>query len=100
VEVCDRIVDGDEPLKVSGGFEPLHDPLSSPCRQMRILRPVVEALVLSVLEIHAHSRPSRAVGPSPVGRGPAFGWVCARAFRRRGGPGCHWAPWRETAGIL
>ena len=67
MEVGDRIVNGDKSLEVSGGFEPLHDLLSPPRRQMRILRSVVEALMLAVLEIHAHSRPRRAVGAELVG---------------------------------
>jgi hypothetical protein len=43
---------------VSGGCEPLHDPLHDPLapprRQVRILCPVVEALVLAMLDIQAH----------------------------------------------
>ena len=67
MEVGNRIVDGDEALEVSGGLEPFHDPLSPPRRQMRILRPVVEALVLAVLEIHTHPGPGSAVGTELVG---------------------------------
>lgn len=67
MEVGDWIVDGDEPLEVSGGFEPLHDPLSPPRQQVRILCPVVEALVLAMLEIHAHPGPGRAIGTELVG---------------------------------
>jgi hypothetical protein len=33
-----RIVDGDEALEVSGGFERLHDPLSPPRRQVHVTR--------------------------------------------------------------
>jgi hypothetical protein len=41
VEVGDPIVDKDEALQVSGGFEPmLHDLIAPPRRQMRILRPI------------------------------------------------------------
>jgi hypothetical protein len=54
VEVGDPIVDKDEALQVSGGCEPLHDPLHDPLApprgQVRILCPVVEALVLAMLE--------------------------------------------------
>ena len=41
MKVGDRIVDGDEALEMYGGFEPLHDRLAPPRRQMRIVRPVV-----------------------------------------------------------
>src|SRR5271165_942165 len=67
VEVGDRIVDGDEPLKVSGGFETLHDPLSPPRWQMRILGPVVEAFVLAMLEGHSHPRAGGGIGTELVG---------------------------------
>lgn len=67
MEVDDRIVDGDESLEMSGGLKPLHNLLAPPGWQMRILRSIVEPLVLSVLEPHAHSRPSRAVGTELVG---------------------------------
>jgi len=33
-----QIVDGDEALEVSGGFERLHDPLSPPRRQVHVTR--------------------------------------------------------------
>jgi hypothetical protein len=65
VEVGDPIVDGDEPLEVSGGFEPLHDPLAPPCRQMRILCPVVEALVLAMTLLHEEFSCRNA--PFPIG---------------------------------
>jgi len=38
----------------AGGFEPLHDPLSSPGWLMLILGAIVEPLVLTMLEFHAH----------------------------------------------
>ena len=44
------------------GFEPFHDLLALPCRQMGILRSIIEPLVLAMLEIHVHSRASRAIG--------------------------------------
>ena len=34
VEIGDRIVNREKALKMSRGFEPLHDPLASPCWQM------------------------------------------------------------------
>lgn len=41
--VVDRGMGGDEPLRLALGFEPLHFPLSSPDRQMRVLDAVVVA---------------------------------------------------------
>ena len=67
VEVGDPIVDKDEALQVSGGCEPLHDPLAPQRRQERILCPVVEALVLSMLDIPAHPGPGRAIRTGLVG---------------------------------
>ena len=67
MEVGDRVVDGDKSLEMPSGFELLHDLLAPPGWQMRILRPIVQPLVLAVLEVHAHSRPSRAVGTELVG---------------------------------
>jgi hypothetical protein len=62
-------VDKDEVLQVSGGFEPLDNPLAPPRRQVRILCPVVEALVLAMLDIHAHPGPGpgRAIRTGLVG---------------------------------
>src|SRR5579883_1841805 len=42
-------------------FEALHDPLSSPRRLMRILRPVVQALVLAMLHLQRHILAGRAI---------------------------------------
>src|SRR5215204_5013842 len=43
-EVVDLIVSGEEALSLAGRLEPLHLPLSSPGRLMRVLRSVVEML--------------------------------------------------------
>ena len=67
VEVGDPIVDGDEALEVSGGFEPFHDPLAPQRRKVRILCPVVEALVLAMLDIQAHPGPGSALRTGLVG---------------------------------
>jgi hypothetical protein len=48
-EVVDPIVGGEKSLHLSRRFEPLNDPLSSSRRLVGILRPVVQALVLAVL---------------------------------------------------
>src|SRR5271165_2215654 len=52
---------------MSGGFEPFHDFFAPPGRQMRILRPIVQPLVLAMLEIHAHSRSGGSIGTELVG---------------------------------
>ena len=49
-EVVDLVVGGEETLGVPGRLEPLHLPFSSSGRLMGVLRPVVEALVLSVFD--------------------------------------------------
>jgi hypothetical protein len=60
--VGDLIMDGKKPLHLPGRLEPLHDPLSSSRRLMGILRPVVEAFVLSVRDAgHDLSRGRGAV---------------------------------------
>jgi hypothetical protein len=48
--VGDLIMDGKKPLHLPWRLEPLHDALSSPGRLMRILRPVVKAFVLPMLD--------------------------------------------------
>lgn len=40
-----RVVDGNETLKLSRGLEALHDPLPSSDRLIRVLRPIVQGLV-------------------------------------------------------
>jgi hypothetical protein len=60
-EVGDLIVNRQKPLCLSSGFEALHDPLASPRRLMRILRPIVQALVLAMFHAKAHFRSRSAV---------------------------------------
>jgi len=57
-EVGDRILDGNETLKLSRGLEALHDSLPSSDGLMRILRPVVQALVRPMLDA-GHDFPLR-----------------------------------------
>src|ERR1700742_1153421 len=64
--VGDLIMDGKKPLGLPWRLEPLHDPLSPSCRLVGTLRPVVEALVLTVLD---------AGHDLPLGRGIAFQFV-------------------------
>jgi len=59
-EVCDLIVNGQEPLPPPGGLEALHAPLPSPRQLMRILRPIVQSLMLAMFDVKAHLRPRRA----------------------------------------
>src|SRR5690349_25119028 len=49
-EVVDLVVGGEEPLRLSGRLEALHLAFSSAGRLVRVLRPVVEPLVLAVLD--------------------------------------------------
>src|SRR4051794_30326937 len=49
-EVVDLVVGGEEPLRLAGWFEPLHLPFASPCRLVRVLGPIVQALVPAVLD--------------------------------------------------
>jgi hypothetical protein len=49
-EVVDPVVGRKEALRLARGLEPLHLPLSSSRRLMRVLRPVVQPLVLAVLD--------------------------------------------------
>ena len=48
--VCDLVMDGKEALDLPRRLEPLHDPLSSSGRLMGIFGPVIEALVLPMLD--------------------------------------------------
>ena len=65
-EVCDLIVNRQKPLRLSGRFESLHDPFASPCRLMRILRAIVQALMLAMFDAKAHLRPRSAIGTELV----------------------------------
>src|SRR5215207_9365698 len=49
-EIADLVVGGEEALCLAGRLEALHLPFSSPCRLMRVLRPVVQPLVPAVLD--------------------------------------------------
>ena len=46
----DLIMGREEPLHLAGGLEPLHPPLAPSCRLVRVLGPVVQALVPAVLD--------------------------------------------------
>jgi hypothetical protein len=48
-EVVDLVMRREQPLRLTGGFEPLHLPFASPHRLVRILGSVVQALVSAVL---------------------------------------------------
>ena len=49
-EIADGGEDGDEPLQASRRSKALHRPLASSQRQVRVLGPVVEALVRAMLD--------------------------------------------------
>src|SRR5215211_7860653 len=53
-EIVDLVVGGEESLSLAGRLEALHLPLSSSRRLVRILRPVVQALVPAVLDTGHH----------------------------------------------
>ncbi len=49
-QVGNRIMDGDETLKMSPRLEAFHNPFSPPDRLMGILRPIVQALMGAMLD--------------------------------------------------
>ena len=66
-QVIDLIVSRQEALCLAGRFELLHLPLSSACRLVRVLRSVIEALMLAMLDA-GHDLPlCRAVAGKLVG---------------------------------
>jgi hypothetical protein len=66
-KVRDLIVNRQKPLCLPGRFESLHNPFASPCRQVRVLRAIVQALVLAMFDAEAHLRPRSAVRTELVG---------------------------------
>ena len=65
--VGDLIMGRKKPLRVARRLEPLHDPLSSSGRLVGILRPVVEAFVLPVLDAGHDRARLRRRRPAPNG---------------------------------
>ena len=61
-EVCDFIVNREKSLHLPGGFEALHDPFASSCRLVRVLRPIIQPLVLAMFDLKAHLGSRCAVG--------------------------------------
>ncbi len=53
--LADRLEGREEALGMPGGFEAAHRALALACRLMRILCPVVEALVLAVVDLQLSS---------------------------------------------
>ena len=66
-EVVDLIMGGEEALRLAGRLEPLHLPFSPSGRLMRILGPIVEALVPAVLDTRHHLALGSAVARQLVG---------------------------------
>ena len=60
-------VGGEEVLGVPGRFEPLHLPLSSSRRPMRVLGPIVQISALAVLHAGKQLTLSHAIAPQFVG---------------------------------
>src|SRR4051794_614262 len=56
----DKCVSGKEMLRLVGGLEALHLPLSSACRSMRVLSTIVEVAALSMLDIRQQASPRHA----------------------------------------
>src|SRR3954465_6014961 len=65
-EVVDLIMGREEPLRLTGGFEPLHLPFAPPGRLVGILGSVVEALVCA-----GGARPRASALSSPPDSSPA-----------------------------
>ncbi len=72
-EIADLVVGGEEALRLAWRLEALHLPFSSSRRLVRILRPVVEALVPAVLHRGHHLALRRAVAGQLV-RDHGAGW--------------------------
>jgi hypothetical protein len=66
-EIADGGEDGDEPLQASRRSKALHRPLASSQRQVRILGPVVEALVRAMLDRGHDLSPRCGIGAELVG---------------------------------
>lgn len=66
-EICDLIVNRQEPLDLSRRFESLHDLLASPRRLMGILGSIVQPLMLAMLDTQAHVFARRAIRFELVG---------------------------------
>ena len=63
----DECVSGEEVLGLSGRFEPLHLPLSSSRRSMRVLGPIVQISALSMLDARKQLTLSDAIASQFVG---------------------------------
>src|SRR5918993_2746426 len=66
-EIADLVVGGEEALCLPRRFEALHLPLSSPCRLVRVFRPVVETLVSAMLDAGHQLSLRRAMAAELVG---------------------------------
>jgi hypothetical protein len=66
---ADEGVSGEEVLGLFGRFEPLHLPLSSSRRSMRVLGPIVQISALSALNAGKQLTLSDPIAPQLVGHG-------------------------------
>src|SRR4029077_3728113 len=66
-ENADGGEDGDEPLQASRRSKALHRPFASSQRQVRVLGPVVEALVRAMLDPGHDLAPGGGIGAELVG---------------------------------
>jgi len=91
-EVRDLVVDGQEPLHVTRRFEAFHNPLAPPRRLVGVLGPIVQPLVLAMLDPKVHLRFRGSVGSELVcdhhtwRRDRAFQKPLHKPQRRRGVP--------------
>jgi hypothetical protein len=73
-KIADGREDTDEPLQVSGGSKALPRPLSSPERQVRILRPVIKPLMGAVFDVRQDLASGGSIRAELVGDNPS-GWA-------------------------
>ena len=66
-EIADGGEDGDEPLQASRRSKALHRPFASSQRQVRVLGPVIEALVRAMLDRGHDLAPGGGIGAELVG---------------------------------
>jgi hypothetical protein len=66
-EIADGGEDGDEPLRASRRSKALHRPFASSQRQVRVLGPIVEALVRAMLDRGHDLASSGGIGAELVG---------------------------------
>ena len=84
----DHAVRREEPLGLPGCLEPLHPPLSSPARPMRVLRAIAEVAAAPLSDLGQELALCPAVALQPLGEQPA--WLVSEACEQapEEPPGC------------